>query len=183
MATLNSQERIRRAVAILLSYFIVMKKCKLLSLDSSTKSTGFAIFVNGNYKESCFIDHSKIKDAQERLSAMISDIYKIIDKYSPDIVTWEITVVVRNPQVQRDLTMIVGAIMGKCIEKNIFFYPFRPTEWRKLVSDGEKLPKKRDELKQWGKDKVKELFNIDVENDDVSDAILIGQAYIDKFRE
>ena len=158
------------------------KKCKLLSFDSSTKSTGYALFVNGKLSEKGNINHASIKDSKERMINMISDIYKIMEKYSPDIVTWEVTVVVRNPQVQRDLSMLIGAIMGKSVDMGSFFYAFRPTEWRKLVSDkNEKLPKKREELKVWGKEKVKELFNIEVENDDESDAVLIGQAYINLY--
>jgi Holliday junction resolvasome RuvABC endonuclease subunit len=157
--------------------------CKLLSLDSSTKSTGYAYFENGKLIDKGSIDLSKIKDSKERFNQMILGIYKTISKYKPDIVTWEVPVVIRNPQVQRDLSMLVGAILGKCVDKHIFYYPFRPTEWRKLVSEkGEKLPRKRDELKEWGKNKVKELFNIEVENDDQSDAILIGMAYINNFK-
>ena len=45
----------------------------------------------------------------------------------------------------------------------------------------EKLPRKRDELKAWSKRKVLEKYNITDINDDVSDAILVGQAYINKF--
>ena len=159
-----------------------MKKCKLLSFDSSTKSTGYALFVNGKYKETGCLNHTSVKDADKRFVEMIKDICQVIDKYAPDIVTWETPVVMRNAQVQRFLTMIVGAIICKCIEKNIFFYSFRPTEWRKLVSDnGEKIPRKRDELKAWGKEKVVKTFNVEVENDDESDAILIGQAYVNLY--
>ena len=167
---------------LLPSYFIDMKKCKLLSFDSSTKSTGYALFVNGKYIEKGFCNLSSIKDSETRFIEMVKNIYDLMNKYSPDIVTWEVPVILRNPQTQRDLTMIAGAIAGKCIEDDIFFYSFRPTEWRKLVADADaKLPRKRDELKLWSKAKVKMLYNIDVENDDESDAILIGQAYVNKW--
>ena len=159
-------------------------KCRLLGFDSSTKSTGYAIFDDGNFSEVHRVDKSNIKDSSQRLIEMVREIFKVIEDYSPTIVTWEVPVVIRNPQTQRDLSMLAGAIMGKCIEKNIFFYPFRPTEWRKLVKDNEeKVPRKRDELKKWGITKVKELFNIDVENDDESDAILLCQAYINIFKD
>ena len=159
-----------------------MNKCKLLSIDSSTKSTGYSLFTNGKFYYQCTINHSDIKDGEERLAKMMYDISEIINDNHPDIVVWETPVVIRNPQTQRDLSMLAGAIMGKCVEKNIFYYQFRPTEWRKLVSDkNEKLPRKRDELKIWGKKKVKELFGIEVENDDESDSILIGQAYINMY--
>ena len=92
------------------------------------------------------------------------------------------TVVPRNVQAQRNLTMILGAIQGKCLEKNIYFYLFRPSEWRKLVcNNNEKPPRKREELKKWSMEKTYLLFGVENINDDISDAILIGQAYINKF--
>ena len=39
----------------------------------------------------------------------------------------------------------------------------------------------QEELKEWSKQKVKDLFDIDNVSDDVSDAILIGMAYINMF--
>jgi len=103
---------------------------------------------------------------------MVSSIYDLINYYSPAIITIETPVVVRNPQVQRSLTMIFGTVYGKCIHDNIDFQELRPTEWRKLIDSGKK-PRKREELKEWSKQRVKDLFELDV-NDDVSDAVLIG---------
>lgn len=159
-------------------------KCFLIAFDTSTNSTGFSVFENGELIRCGYYGHENIKDIQEKMCKMIIDIYDIIDEYSPTIIVWEMPVVSRNSQTQRNLSMLVGAIMGKCAEKDIFFYQFRPTEWRKLVkNDGETVPRKRDELKLWGMEKVKKLFNIEVEKDDESDAILIGQAYINMFKE
>ena len=141
-------------------------------------------FEDGELIRCGYYGHEDIKDTQERMCRMVVDIYNVIEEYSPTIIVWEMPVVLRNPQTQRNLSILVGAIMGKCAEKDIFFYQFRPTEWRKLVkNDGETVPRKRDELKLWGINKVKELFNIEVEKDDESDAILIGQAYINMFKE
>ena len=113
---------------------------------------------------------------------MILKIYEIIDKENPQIIVAEMTVVPTNVQAQRNLTMILGAIRGKCIDENIFFYLFRPSEWRKLVCDNnEKPPRKREELKKWSMEKTYLLFGVENINDDISDAILIGQAYINKF--
>ena len=113
---------------------------------------------------------------------MILKIYEVINNEKPQIIVAEMTVVPRNVQAQRNLTMILGAIQGKCLENDIFFYLFRPSEWRSLVKESnEKLSRKREELKEWSKHKVLEKYNISNINDDVSDAILVGQAYINKF--
>ena len=87
----------------------------------------------------------------------------------------------RNPQTQRLLTMILGAIFGECNRKSIHYCSLRPTQWRSAVKgEDEKLPKKREELKIWSVGKVKELFNIEGIDDNISDAILIGKAYLNK---
>lgn len=152
-------------------------KEKLLALDTSTSSTGWAYFENGKYVVSDVISIKNQKDTDLRMEQMISEIYRLIECYSPTVVVTEMTVVVRNPAVQRMLTMILGAVYGNCVVNDIDYYSLRPTEWRKLIDSGKK-PKKRDELKEWSKQKVFELYGIDNVTDDVSDAILIGQAYV-----
>ena len=156
--------------------------CKLLSFDSSTSSTGYAIYLSGQFESYGLLDFKHIKNSEERMGSMIKNIYEVINKEKPQIIVAEMTVVTRNAQAQRNLTMILGAIQGKCLEDGIFFYLFRPSEWRKLVNkDNEKLSRKRDELKEWSKKKVLEKYGITDINDDISDAILVGQAYINKF--
>lgn len=160
----------------------VISECKLISLDTSTSSTGYAVYISGKLHRYDLIDFKRIKNTDERIKEMILKIYEIIETEKPQIIVAEMTVVTRNAQAQRNLTMILGAIQGKCLENNIFFSLLRPTEWRKLVNnEKEKLPRKREELKQWSKQKVSDILGINDINDDVSDAILIGQAYINRF--
>ena len=161
----------------------IISECKLISLDTSTSSTGYAVYISGKLHRYDLIDFKRIKNTDERIKEMILKIYEIIETENPQIIVAEMTVVTRNAQAQRNLTMILGAIQGKCLENNIFFSLLRPTEWRKLVNnEKEKLPRKREELKQWSKQKVSDILGINDINDDISDAILIGQAYINRFR-
>ena len=155
--------------------------CKLISMDTSSNSTGVAIFVDGVLSRHFLIDLKKIKNTDERIEEMIKQIYKIIEDEKPDIIATELTVVTRNAQAQRNLTMILGAIYGKCIDKNIWHTNLRPTEWRSLI-DKDKKPvgRKRENYKQWAIDIVKEKYDIEA-NDDICDAILIGRAYVNKF--
>ena len=160
----------------------VISECKLISLDTSTSSTGYAVYISGKLHRYDLIDFKRIKNTDERIKEMILKIYEIIETEKPQIIVAEMTVVTRNAQAQRNLTMILGAIQGKCLENNIFFSLLRPTEWRKLVNnEKEKLPRKREELKQWSKQKVSDILGINDINYDISDAILIGQAYINRF--
>lgn len=161
---------------------MIIVSCKLLSFDTSTKSTGYSLYVSGKLKKYNSINFEYIKDTDDRLKEMITCIYKLIQEINPQIIVTEMTVVTRNAQAQRNLTMILGAIYGECIKKDIFYYTYRPTEWRKLVNtDGQKIPRKREDLKVWSINMVHQLFGITDINDDISDAILLGQAYINNF--
>lgn len=152
---------------------------KILSLDTSTKITGYAVFYNGKLVGYSSIDKSDKKDSTERMAAMTYDLITLIERELPDVVVVEETVVTRNPQTQRMLTMILGAIFGTCICNNLNYCSLRPTQWRKAIrSDDEKLPRKRDELKIWGIERTALLFGIKDIDDNISDAILIGKAFM-----
>ena len=154
----------------------------LLSLDTSTKKTGWALFQDGKYKKSGVIAFDD-KDTMTRLMNMHYEIEILIEHRHIDMVVIETTSAPRNAQTQRHLTMLLGMVYAICCDKCIEFVMLRPSEWRKMANiKKEKLGRKRVELKQWSKDLVKELYNIDVK-DDESDAILIGYGYIQSFDE
>jgi len=148
---------------------------KILSLDTSSKVSGYAVFNNKELIRYSSIDKSDKSDSYDRMSAMVYEIIMLIEREAPDVVVVEETVVTRNPQTQRMLSMILGAVFGTCVSNHFTYCSLRPTQWRKAVrGDDEKLPRKRDELKMWSINKVAELFDINDISDDVSDAILIG---------
>ena len=156
--------------------------CKLISMDTSSTSTGVAVFIDGVLSRHFLIDTKDIGYAEKRIEEMISRLYKVIDSEKPDIIVTELTVVTRNAQAQRNLTMILGAIYGKCIEKNIWYHSYRPTEWRSLI-DTDRKPKgrKREDYKEWSIELVRDFYKLDCYSDDICDAILIGRAYVNKF--
>jgi len=100
---------------------------------------------------------------------------------SPDIVVIERPPVVRDVETLINLSEIIGCVRGWAVLNRAEYEELRPTEWRKMVHPvGEILPKRRKELKQWDIEKVKNIFNIIPENDDIADAILIGQAWVNQ---
>lgn len=156
---------------------------KVLSLDTSTKMTGWGLFIDGKYNNCGLIDLSDMKEtAEERIPVMISEIEDIINEISPDIIIVETTAVARNVSAQRYLTMLLGMVWHICIKNEIEFQSVRPTEWRSWVSS-EKKGNKREELKAWSMNTVNRLLGFIPESDDVSDAILIGYGYINRYKE
>lgn len=156
------------------------ERCILIGLDTSTSSTGFSIFENGELLSYFSIENENKKaTSEEKFNEMTRRVFEKLNECSPAIVVCELTSMTRNAMTQRTLTLLLGAVKGWCISNNIHCHFFRASEWRKLVKEkDEKLPRKRVELKQWSIDKIRLLFDIEVKNDDISDAILIGQAYI-----
>ena len=154
---------------------------RLLSLDTSTTSTGCAVYENGKLKETKLIVGDKKVLAEDRIRNILKSIFDYISEISPDIVVFETPSIARNAKTQRELCFVAGGVMGICTIKDIFYYEMRPSEWRKIVkSKDEVLPRKRAELKEWAIQKVKTDFGIEV-GDDIADAVLMGKAYIKEF--
>lgn len=150
----------------------------MLALDASTKKTGYAVFENGKLKDYGLIDLSEEKSMDSRMPAMTIKILQLLALY-PDVIYIEETAVVRNAATQRFLTRLQGVVYGWAIKNDSDFNTIRPNEWRSLV--GIKCSKKsREELKKESIKKVEELFNITT-NEDTAEAILIGQAAINKY--
>lgn len=145
----------------------------LIGIDSSTTKTGMSIFREGRFISVKLIDLRKMKNAEERIDEMIRRILWNLELIDPDVVYQEYSWVKRNPKTAIQLTLIIGAVRGWCVNNGVQFRTVMPAEWRKLTSQngGE-----RDDLKQQTKDFVKEKFNIETKTDDEADAICIGLA-------
>lgn len=155
-----------------------MKKCKMLALDISSVSTGWALFENGKYVKSGVL---KEDAGENHIWYMMGSIDYLISTIEPSICVVEDTILSRfNPKTFRTLTMILGVAMYICKSTDVEFITLTPSEWRKLISE-EKKPRKREELKAWDLLKAKEIFEKDFETDDEADAVLIGQAYLNRW--
>lgn len=75
---------------------------RLLALDTSTKHTGYAYFVDGKLKRSGVID-SDIQDSKQRLNYMILMIYKLLDYVKADMIVFEDVKIINN---QHTLVML-----------------------------------------------------------------------------
>ena len=168
------------------------KNTTLLSLDTSSSKTGWAIFKNGEYMDSGVIDLSKKElkkmyagNSDKRIRDMCVLIYKILNKYNPDIVLVEKLNVSRNMNATRILSKIIGSIYFYVIHKNVidksnvFYYEMQASQWRKQIGI-QKTGRKRDEYKMLSMQYVKDNFGISV-SDDQSDAICMGIGYIKEF--
>ena len=152
-----------------------MKNNRIISIDSSTKKSAYAVFDDENYTMSELIVCNE-KDMDERFKNMSLNLLNILSNQKPNVVYIEDTVVPRNVQTQRFLTRLQGVVYAYCVMNGCEFHKIRPTVWRKLVGiiQGKK---KRDELKKAAIKLVMDKFGMIV-SDDEAEAVLIGIAAI-----
>ena len=155
-----------------------MSKIKVLAIDGSTTSTGIAIF--DNLKLIYYECITPTGDTLNRIEKIAHRIKMLYEQYEPNSVIMEQVLpedVRHNQKTYKALIYLQAAIVLELNKKkqNVEFYI--PSHWRKLcnIKTGPKI--KRDQLKQASKDLIKKKYNIEV-NDDISDAICIGNAYI-----
>lgn len=154
------------------------KETTMISLDTSTRCSGVAVWKNGVLKQYFSIKTSSQSD--DKAGDMICALIDVIKKHKPDIVICEDLNVVNNIKVAKNLSSIIAAIEGVCYYLNIFFYKMPPTKWRRYISTDteDKPPKKRKELKMWDMKQCVRIFGkMSPQNDDEADAILVGEAY------
>jgi Holliday junction resolvasome RuvABC endonuclease subunit len=170
---------------VLVFLFLILRKevfiIITLSLDLSTKSSGWAIFENTELQDYGCITAAST-NLFNRIEKMITELNKIVDKYNPDKVIVEDVLPedVRHNQNTFKALIYLQAIIAYEFNKkgkNLEFYT--SSEWRKKCGIQTGRGIKRDTLKQADINFVKEHYNKNV-NDDVADAICIGFAYTNK---
>lgn len=156
---------------------------KILSLDLSTKSSGWAIFENGLLMKSGCITSSSL-DLIKRIKIMTAGIRDIINENGPvdKIIAEEVRPEgtgygVGNQKTHRALMYLQAAISFMLYddfdkkEMELIY----PSSWRASIGIKTGRGIKRTSLKEKDIQFVKENYNLDV-NDDEADAICIGYA-------
>lgn len=149
---------------------------KVLATDQATRISGYSLFDNNEYICSGTIDMSKSElDTDERSFEMAKEIWKVINKYKPDIL------VIENVQKQTSTSTVItlarlqGEIIGYAEAHGVKTYIVSPSQWRKALGFSQGPKVKRKELKQQSIDYVKKNYGIDVLEDEM-EAIAINAA-------
>lgn len=151
---------------------------KILSIDQSTTCTGYALFENNE-----LIFYDKIKpggsDFVIKLMNILSSLEKIIQKERPDKIVFENiqNQASKNIETFKKLSGLFYCLTLLCEKYQIDYNTYYASEWRKII--GFKGRMTRSELKQKSKALIKDKYGVDV-IDDISDAILIGLADIER---
>ena len=163
---------------------------RIISLDLSTKSSGYAIFEEDKLIGYGLIQSNKT-DWRERLYDMGKTLGTLFDLYKPEHIYIED--VPLNPRGGVKTAVMLGAVQGIIYgagaSREIEMSFILPSTWRSPLGlfDGSRDGTRRDELKRKSIEKANELFKLDLiykspaskqNQDDISDAILLGYSQI-----
>lgn len=164
---------------------LIMRKKEiiLLSLDTSSTATGFAIFMNGEYKESGEIIAKGVKE--QRRNNMLLKLEKFIKDLKPDIIIAELPCKPLNANTQRMLTIIYGSCLIYALQINAEFVEKRPKNSRKyaVLGTDEKVPGKRKEIKEWAISFTERQIGKAGISDNEADAYIQGLGYLNWWKE
>lgn len=144
---------------------------RILGLDTSTASTGYAVLDDG--KLICYgvIKPPKNYDLLDKIIYIEQEIKEILKKKEIEFIVIEELAVMRSANTVRALVGLLYHLLVEFQKKELLVVKCRPSEWRKQCNI---KGKKREELKQSAIDYVKQKYKIDV-NDDEADAICIAE--------
>lgn len=153
----------------------------LLSLDASTKSTGYAIFKNNELiQQDCIVCSSS--NLYQRINKITQEIIQIIKNYNVDTIVMEdvIPEQSKSHSTFRALIYLQATIHLSVYNENpkIKIDLFYPGEWRKQCNIKTGKGIKREQLKSASIDFVKNKYSLNLTSDDIADAICIGTAYL-----
>lgn len=153
----------------------------MIALDTSSTTTGYAIYENAVLKRHDVIDLSRAKcEPYIRVKNMKIRLITLLKQEKPDIIVVETNWKKQNIKVVQTLSEIMGVVEGYALTNNVDYVRLAPSKWRSLIQTS--YPKNRKELKIWAVDTTKNIYpNIKIKTDDEADAILIGQALINEY--
>ena len=154
---------------------------KILSLDSSTKSTGYCIGQNGKIESHGCITASS-KDVIKRIIKMRDQLSEIIKNNKIEKIVMQEVRPQYNSHTNKVLMWLQAVIVVAAYEINakIEFEFIQAVEWRAALKIHQGRGVKRQALKPQDIQYVEDKYNIKV-NDDEADAICIFDAYCQKF--
>ena len=149
---------------------------RILSMDQSTRVSGYSLFEDGEYVCSGIVDMSKSTlKTHERSFEMAKTLWKIIKKYNPEQLVIEDTQQQNNVKTVITLARLQGMIIGYAEAHGVKVHILLPSQWRSAMNYSQGPKVKRQELKQQSIDYVKNMHGLNVSEDE-AESICINHA-------
>lgn len=143
---------------------------RILGIDSSTSSTGYAVLDGSKLISYGTIKTPKKADLIDKIIYVEEHLKQIIKAKKVEVVIIEDLAVTRNAAITKALAGLLYDLLVEFRKREMLVVQVRPSQWRKTCNI---KGKKREELKQNAIIFAKTKYGIDV-NDDEADAIGIA---------
>jgi Holliday junction resolvasome RuvABC endonuclease subunit len=142
---------------------------KLIALDLSTISTGYAVFINGELESSGTIIPGKKLEVMNRIYVIYKELKNLIDY--PDVVVVEKALSLQNGDTTIKLAKLHGVLLSICMEQMVKLEEIDNQTWKKHIA-GAKASKEQT------KDFLEKIRGIKTQTTDESDAIGVGMGWM-----
>ena len=144
----------------------------ILSIDSGIERTGYAIFKDKKYVISALIKTSKSLSTEIRIEEIYSKLKKICDKYKPNVMVLEQLLFFKNQKTFIRVAQAQGIVMLLAAQNKIKVEFLTPIQIKQIITGYGQADKKSVQKM------IKLTTKIDINQDDESDAVACGLAYI-----
>jgi len=144
----------------------------ILSIDSGIERTGYAIFKDKKYVISALIKTSKSLSTEIRIEEIYSKLKKICDKYKPNVMVLEQLLFFKNQKTFIRVAQAQGIVMLLAAQNKIKVEFLTPLQIKQIITGYGQADKKSVQKM------IKLTTKIDINQDDESDAVACGLAYI-----
>lgn len=159
---------------------------KVLALDASTRSTGFAIFKDKELLV-CNCITASSTDLYKRIHKMTDSILTIVEQMNIDKIVMEEVIPdhSKNTNTFRALMYLQALIHIELHDKfpNVQIEMIYPSSWRSVCGIEDGRSSKREQKKQKDIDFANKTYNLSLTNDDIADSVCIGHAYLHPKKE
>lgn len=151
---------------------------KILGLDQSSTSTGWALSEGGQLIETGVISKKQSKEEyEEKVYDICLKVKELVKEYEPDLVVFEDIQNQGNMDIFKKLAQLQGCLIFMLRELGVKYEILHTATWRKELGMGGEHGKgvKRDEWKKRAQHYAEDLGEFNVCND-IDDAICITMA-------
>lgn len=150
-----------------------------LSLDQSLNTTGYALFDDKTLIAYGKFNIPATKSIEQRLNLFIKEIMKLEEQYQFKDIFFEDIQYQNNAETYKKLAFVQAALIIWCYNTSHKFTILAPSHWRSILRSKYNISfgRARAEQKKKSKELIKEIYQIDVSEDE-ADAICLGTAGI-----
>lgn len=105
---------------------------RIIGIDSSTQGIAIAVVDGGRLTEVMYLPLPKA-DIFARLQKARKWISGILRGWNPDFVMIEAPIYIQNPNTTKNLSYVVGIIVGECLVQNIEVSDVPPSVWKSWI--------------------------------------------------